>query len=718
MGNILCRDKTPRRVYVKGPIKGTDKAFDPQLFSNDSLVNGTRKDTPNQNSNNKMFFSTPNLNNNDMKSTISLDARIFDSGSKNPPIAPPRKRRTLKKGSTLPTTMPSDGVRNGFKDVFGNSSISSSNFDDIDFIDKEDNSLQERPMAEQRTSTPEKKLRIGNRKSDKFFGEALSDHLSDEPVSPIPEKDEKKEEEVQEDDSKTISDKKLSFFLMNMLDDIRNAEDEEKYKGQEPADEPPFIAKKKVIKHICDDDDHMHHKHMHKKDESAEHAPPKPDRDFSKFREASHDLHDEIIPEKTEVVQAKVIIKRGLSRDNLPSPPATPSRKKGVTSLPTTPTITIETIDASMEKATIDKPSEPEELPKEPSKELVDEVIKKAYGMSDFNYHPEDLAHTTHDDGSNLVRPTSQLAVRKISTPRKISTESAPSIDSETMSVKVNDLSVPSTPYKKSSFCENEVKLNQMLEESHAKFYEIDEAARVPSPIARHHTGEKVVVGSSMNDMIDEIYSKNSDIMKEFQSFLEQSIETRPVLSAEDEKKFLEAKKSLEQYAVDPVKDTHEDDFDNRSYSDSFESTDNEDEIENVHNKPQQSTDPTKRRESIENVDNWFSHHIEMEQNESDVCNSRGSEQRPSGYDTHKIFPFGNTIMGRRDSQSDEFFTDTSAIMHRIKAHIESVQDTESIIAEENEDAPEKEAQLRESSPDHSTLLKYLDKNESTSAKN
>lgn len=52
MGNLLCREKTPRRIYVKGPVKGT--AYDPQLFSNDSLVNGTRKDVLNDNSNNKM----------------------------------------------------------------------------------------------------------------------------------------------------------------------------------------------------------------------------------------------------------------------------------------------------------------------------------------------------------------------------------------------------------------------------------------------------------------------------------------------------------------------------------------------------------------------------------------------------------------------------------------------------------------------------------------
>ena len=53
MGNLLCREKTPRRVYVKGPVKGA-AAYDPQLFSNDSLVNGTRKDVSYNDNNNKM----------------------------------------------------------------------------------------------------------------------------------------------------------------------------------------------------------------------------------------------------------------------------------------------------------------------------------------------------------------------------------------------------------------------------------------------------------------------------------------------------------------------------------------------------------------------------------------------------------------------------------------------------------------------------------------
>lgn len=51
MGNILCRDKSPRRVYVKGPIRSPE-VYDPHLFQSDSLVNGTKRGDPHHNNNN------------------------------------------------------------------------------------------------------------------------------------------------------------------------------------------------------------------------------------------------------------------------------------------------------------------------------------------------------------------------------------------------------------------------------------------------------------------------------------------------------------------------------------------------------------------------------------------------------------------------------------------------------------------------------------------
>ncbi|KAG5680091.1 hypothetical protein PVAND_009617 [Polypedilum vanderplanki] len=719
MGNILCRDKSPRRVYVKGPLPNGAN-YDPHLFQADSLVNGTKK---NNEPNNPIFYSTPNLNTSDMKSTISLDARIFDSGNfQRPPVAPPRKKKgTLKKGSTLPATFSNDKVRNGFKDVFGNNSVSSSNnFDDIDYIDKEENSLHERA-----TSTPEKKLRVGNKKSDKFFGESLSDRISDEPISdePISPISKNKDESV---DPKSETDKKLSFFLMNMLDDIRDLTEIERYKGREPVEEPPFVAKKREIKHICDDDDHIHeHIHGHKKHENDNIAPPKPDRDFSKLKQADNENVVEIQTVNAEKLPEKdvKVVKRGISRENLPSPPATPQRKSGVTSPPSTPVITIDTTEIITSPKEIpntmtntkleEKKEEKIESPKEIT-ETVDDMIKKAYGIGDF--HPEDHSHDTHDE---VVTPTSKLAIRKISTPRKISTAST----SDHESLKSSELAVPTSPFKKTSFCTDPAKLEELLEESHRKFDHIDELARIPKSPVLSDKREKISVGSSMNDIIDEIYSKNSEIMQEFQTFLEQSLEKEPVINVEEEKKFVESKKTLGEDEKDIClqKDHNEDGLEDCSYSDSFESSDEEPEVRNNKvNVANEITNNHLKRNSIEQVDNWFSRHVEMEETESDVLNSARNElQRPTSYDTQKIFPFGPTITDRRDSLSDEFFIE-HPILSRIKTPIETVRESESSISEDGE-AKEKAAtqESRESSmsrdsnksksPDHSTLLKYFD---------
>lgn len=393
-----------------------------------------------------------------MKSTVSLDARIFDSGNfRTPPVAPPRKKRsTLKKGSTLPTTFGEGaGVRNGFKDVFIGGASKVLKYDDIEYIDKEDNVVQTRAAVESdEDKSPERKLKVGNKKTDKFFGEELSDRLSDEPV--------KQEVALLEEEPGAVfdetvafvgnSDKKL-FFLMNMLE--LEQEEEMKYTGKEPVEEPLFVARKKEIKkHICDDEDHMHGQVFHKHEKDCDHivAPPKPDRDFSKYQASAEEKPSQEVEVK-KVEEPKVRVNRAISRENLPTPPEAPitKRKSGMSSVPNTPTITIETIefntsaeneenkdeekkvekkvDEKIEKAVKRPPAlnlsrtpepEPFERDDEPSPttptlfhhEIVDRMIKKAYGFQD--YHPEDMSEHNHDDGSNLVAPTSKLTTRKV----------------------------------------------------------------------------------------------------------------------------------------------------------------------------------------------------------------------------------------------------------------------------------------------------------------
>lgn len=717
-----------------------------------------------------------------MKSTISLDPRIFDSGNfRTPPVAPPRKRRsTLKKGSTLPTSF--ESIPNGgFKDVFTNGGASRVlTYDDIEYIDRDENVRQTRADIEQ-DEARDRKLKVGNKKTDKFFGESLSDHLSDEPI--VSEEASQTAEGVNtsdETDRSSTSDKKL-FFLLNMLD--QEHADEEKYKDKEPVEEPLFVAKKKEVKpHICDDDDHMHtHFHSHEKHEKeSEHAvaPPKPDRDFSKYQNEAADagtgVEDQIISAvstkvsaedremqaKIEAIQKNVDerltrVKKSISREDLPAPPATPKRKSGVMTGPETPTIRIETIDfptssaddneARKEVTQVKRPpnlnltnydSDDHEIKHDVSPSTpkmvtnaADQMFKKAYGLHDF--HPEDHDHH-HDDGSNLAAPTSKLTTRKVSvsrknstedtqTPclknntesgsslRKLSTESAPSVCSDSGSSR---LMTPTTPRKKTSFCEDPLKA--ITESLQRRGESPMSPPKSPQPEKREY--EKMLGDPSMNDIIEEIYSKNSIIMQEFQTYLEKSIESKPVINVDQEKKFLQEKGITgNEYSrtPEPLKKLHEldDDLDDAQvYSDSFESTDTEQEtvheIEKLAAKMPKYN--SRRRESIEDVDTWFRNHTASEQSESDINGPLDSiPTPPSTYDRQKTFPFGRTIYARRGSTSDEFFAESP--QPSVRSHIEVLRESESSISENDEPIRSKEK-----SPDHSTLLKYFDKDAKT----
>lgn len=714
-----------------------------------------------------------------MNSTVSLDARIFDSGKLNtPPVAPPRKKRTtLKKGSTLPTSFGDGAVPNGFKDVFINGGVSKVfKHEEIKRIEKEDNVVQTQAVFETKDElSRERTLKVGNKKTDKFFGESLSDHLSNEPL--------KVEESVAKDDVDVnyTADKKL-FFLMNMLDQEHDDDNDEikceiapnnneepinryrydeedddvLYKGKLPVEEPLFIARKKEIKkHICDDDDHMHHQHFHSHEkESSDHiiAPPKPDRDFTKYHSNPAEMEEKALEEvKAEEIQAKPRVKKAISRECLPSPPEVPKRKSGVGSLPGTPTITIESFDFNTSNESVKahetrnvlthenvepvqaktaydiktetkhktpaplvisrtqqyESSQNDETPTPPmpqtpiiTHEIMDHVFKKAYGFHGFN--PEDTEHN-HDDGSNLVAPKSKLTTRKISVGRKVSTESQPSSNDGDFG-RYNELLPPGSPRKKISFSDDP-----------SISGERDDGNRAPptSPM-KNRDYQQILKAASMKDIIDEIYSKNSDIMIEFQSYLEKSIETQPVINVEEEKEFLKAKGiSDHEFTRTPepkLSENNDEDIDDSHYSDSFESTDNEQEtitdMGAVPMKPPKFN--TRRRESIEDVDGWFNNHLKMDQNESDVCGfMEGTEPSSTPtYDHQKTFPFGRTIIGRRDSSSEEFFAGLPQSITR--TNIGPLRESESSISDEERSRDDD----RQKSPDHSTLLKFLETKE------
>lgn len=240
-----------------------------------------------------------------------------------------------------------------------------------------------------------------------------------------------------------------------------------------------------------------------------------------------------------------------------------------------------------------------------------------------------------------------------------------------------------------------------------------------PKSPMRTREYEKMLNAASINDIIEEIYSKNSEIMQEFQSYLEKSVEAEPVINIDAEKEFLKVKGMTDNEFVrtpEPIKlpEVEDEVEDNQSYSDSFESSDTEQETITKMNKMANKLPKfnTRRRESIEDVNGWFNNHLDIEEKESELCGSMDAVQHnPSTYNMQKIFPFGKTITGRRDSMSDEFFD--KPVLSMTKSDIGTLRESESSMSEDGEKEAEPEVvkskEVGSRSPDHSTLLKFLD---------
>lgn len=218
------------------------------------------------------------------------------------PIVPPRRKKTDKLVKS-----------GGFKEVFGNLTRPPSCDSNISTVKdlqlRRRNSSSDIPASEETAPSDDtakkpkivrKISKVGNRKSDQFFGENLSDCLSDEPVidvspkaieNPKPEVPSVKQPVVvgdeidafvltnatklednkaqkngfkvmdDEDEKMTIEEvesvnlNKKAEFLMAMLDEYNS--DEMRYFGAAPVEEPIIVPKRKHGRHICDDDEKL-----------------------------------------------------------------------------------------------------------------------------------------------------------------------------------------------------------------------------------------------------------------------------------------------------------------------------------------------------------------------------------------------------------------------------------------------------------------------------
>lgn len=279
-----------------------------------------------------------------------------------------------------------DGVKNGFKDVFGSSTPRRYSCDSVHNskryrergIDTDmpvrnsvschmvyDDGFSDfsKEIASKNSGEIRKILpKVGNKKSDKFFGENLSD-LSDEgdkpekssyktsqsklelertgkdPIERFIEENapEKLYSEVHRSESPSSKDSldRKAKFLINMLEQYSK---EPCYDGREPVEEAIIVPRKKITRHICDKDDFHKHFHKHEKEESekclsdckdsedtvdTEPKPKKPQRDFEIYRKSQENLVEK---SESEKVQAPIRRKKSINREDLPSPPARPQR--------------------------------------------------------------------------------------------------------------------------------------------------------------------------------------------------------------------------------------------------------------------------------------------------------------------------------------------------------------------------------------------------------
>ncbi|XP_021697231.1 uncharacterized protein LOC5574703 isoform X2 [Aedes aegypti] len=206
MGNSLCKE--PRAGSSMRPGRVLDR------FGNIMCPSGLNK---NKHGINKTYLSRHVLETSSKPNTLSgwsnvplaspESSKVIDRA----PVAPPRKKRATLERGTSPDAMMK--VRNGFKDVFGAESrrqscdvvvkgksldtvdksfpLKSQSSFEIDVKDEEFSDFSKVPTKTEMEPSSKDSLhnegktqvsRVGNRKSDKFFGENLSDALSGVPV--------------------------------------------------------------------------------------------------------------------------------------------------------------------------------------------------------------------------------------------------------------------------------------------------------------------------------------------------------------------------------------------------------------------------------------------------------------------------------------------------------------------------------------------------------
>lgn len=597
-----------------------------------------------------------------------------------PPVPPPRKKRVLKKARSYEDVLDIQfNKKAGFKDVFGEpvslerQTTSTSHNHIYDLDNNHDTSVNS--------------LKIGNKKTDKFFGENLSDSLSNEPYVPEEsilsrasgnDKDELDmfvETNVQKVEQRALAADKIrdeerlsdnldkkAAFLMTMLDsyDEKNKmlnDDDERYRGMVPVEEEIIVPKKRITRCICDETDHLlHHlrhdeckehgkedesaKKLEKKDVATETPPVKPKRDLTLYRK-SQEISDSM-PE---------------SLDRTPSPPL--RRKKSLNN-------SKEGLNEKLLSVAASEPITQPERSDSPNsiltKDLMDQIVQHAFP---HYLDIEDMQQDSYIDGSTAVsEKISKLKERKTSLNRKVSTDSSHSNHSNLTNqelpsspgpfstaegkvflgcrdVTISPLSFKEEPVRVDSPTRKSVSPEKDANRKKCVFIEHQPPRfeKASSPLkesvnfetrrpvnleeeASHHLQddgvnmlEELIRHQQFNtteDVINEIYKNQSNIVYEFQRFLEDELskeENSAKLEALKDTKVKEEAANIKHLPAETIESQTIDLVSNSTGSETSSEAStiknmSDTETDVLHN----ISDSTQlRRDSVTDLDNWLS---------------------------------------------------------------------------------------------------------------
>lgn len=537
-----------------------------------------------------------------------------------------------------------------------------------------------------------------------------------------------------------VDQKIVSATNVEVINKIENVNDEEYYKskGMMPVEEPIIIPRRRQTKHICDDDHHMHNKHMHtERKQSIEHdeqqvetkdatneiakakqianvdavvsSPAKPKRDFSIY-EKSIQTNPVILAPNTngDVVEKPVPRVRHLSQENLmPNKFVLPKSSD---------TIDLLRLKSKLKNQNNNKMNGDEQLEFILKKynsqqsfltqELMDQIADRVYGFQD----PFEVNDNSCDceDGSSKYTPQSKLTERKISAHRKESTVTRiPEIDIENEK-HPDDVPAPIT-----------MKIDAVANKHNSNLTNFVEINGFDNNSSLEQIENFILMERQNSEVFDKQIKNNNNNNNAQNTFIQPEIsitnENKATNNGSDENHIQNAihktqNANSNELNIDANGNEHiqhcdklSDNLTNISDDDNTGSDITVREVIIAKNpliceKEQivKNGENDERRDSIVTVDQWFLKHNDLSESPR-----RGSENN-TAYNTRKIFPFGKT---EADIESAAFFES--------KTLSKSVDDIHNI---NNNNNNEQNFEFKSTTPveitsapeDHSILLKYL----------